>query len=236
MKTIIDNYEFITFKKDNAEFIFSTAKNDLNFNKDLKEGRDNLKLLQDYFNLKDVGYVNQIHSSIIQEYDGTVKSGDAIVTDKTNIGIGIFTADCVPVLIYDKNKNIAAAVHSGWKGTSGNITSKAISYLADRYGSCAKDLTVYIGPHNRECCYEFGDSAIYEYFGDIYKKDKSIYINNKLNLEKCIYYQLMDKEVSSENINTLDLCTYCSSEYKFYSYRRDKSSGRMFSFVVIRNN
>lgn len=236
MKTIMDNYEFITFKKDNAEFIFSTAKNNLNFNKNLKEGRDNLKLLQKCFNLKDIGYLDQIHSSIIQEYGGTIKAGDAIVTDKTNIGIGIFTADCVPVLIYDKNKNIVAAVHSGWRGTSENITGKVISCLTDKHGSCAKDLIVYIGPHNRECCYEFGDSAAYEYFSEIYKKDKSIYINNKLNLEKCIYYQLTNKGVPNQNITTLNLCTCCSSEYKFYSYRRDKSSGRMFSFVVIRNN
>lgn len=233
---LIDGYEFITFKQDDAEFVFSTSKNNLNFNKNLEKGKNNLKLLSKYFNLKNIGYVNQIHSSIIQEYDEIVnKDGDAIITNKKDIGIGVFTADCVPVLIYDKCKKACAAIHSGWKGTYKNICGKAIECLANKYGSKMSDLVIYIGPHNRKCCYEFGENIAHKYFGEYINRDNNVYINNKLNLEKCIIMQIMDKGVSIKNINTINLCTYCSREYEFYSYRKDKynSDGRMFSFVVI---
>lgn len=236
IKEIIDDYEFIKFEGDNkeVEFIFSTSKSDLNFNKDSKGGKDNLNLLCEYFNLKDVGYMNQIHSSNVVEYDGDIKDADAIVTDKTNIGTGIFTADCVPILIYDKKRKVSAAIHSGWGGTSKKIVNKTISTMTLKYGSDPLDLIAYIGPHNRACCYEFGEEYADKYFGEYINKDASIYIDNKLNLEKCIILQLIEIGVPKENIKLLGLCTYCNTDYKFYSYRKDKNEGRMFSFVIIR--
>lgn len=236
MKIIKDDYEFIKFEEDGAEFIFSTSKNNIDFNCHSAEGKDDLKLLCKYFNLLNVGYLNQIHSDIITEYDGSIKEGDAVITDKPDIGIGIFTADCVPVLIYDKNKKAAAAVHSGWQGTCKSISSKAVRTMIEKHNCKADDIIVYIGPHNRACCYEFGYDDAYKYFGEYIKKDPKIYVDNKLNLEKCIIQQLKGAGIPEKNINTLNLCTYCCSEYEFFSYRRDKdkSYGRNFSFVVIR--
>lgn len=236
MKTVIDNYEFITFKASGAEFIFSTSKNNLDFNFRSAEGKANLKLLCNNFNLLDVGYGKQIHSDVVNVYDGNVKEGDAVITDKKDIGIGIFTADCVPVLIYDKNKKAAAAVHSGWQGTYKSISSKTVKIMEDRFDSKADDLIVYIGPHNRSCCYEFGYDNACKYFGEYIKKDPSVYADNKLDLEKCIIKQLKGAGIPEKNINTLNLCTYCCNEYEFFSYRRekDKNYGRNFSFVVIR--
>lgn len=236
MKIIIDNYEFVNFKLGGAEFVFSTAKNSLNFNKNLDTGKDNLNLIGKYFNLINIGYMEQVHSDIVTEYDEKINKGDAIITDKRNIGIGVFTADCVPVLIYDRNKKVVAAIHSGWKGTLEAISSKTVESLINKYGCKPCDLIVYIGPHNRACCYEFGSALAYKYFGDYISKDQDIYVNNKLNLEKCIISQLANKGIPMENINTLNLCTYCSSEYEFFSYRREgnKNYGRMFSFAVIR--
>lgn len=236
MKTVIDNHEFITYKCGDAEFIFSTAKNNLNFNKNSEEGMENLKKLTTYFNLNDIGYLSQTHSSIIREYDGCDNTGDAIITHRRNIGIGVFTADCVPVLIYDKKKKVAAAVHSGWKGTSQSIARAAVNNLIDKYECNKEDITVYIGPHNRKCCYEFGHDAYMKFFNDDIYKKHDIYVNGKLNLEECIIIQLRSIGIPSENINTLNLCTYCNNEYEFYSFRREqnKSYGRMFSFIVIR--
>lgn len=236
MKTVIENYEFITYKYQNAEFVFSTAKNNLNFNKNTVEGKNNLNLLKKYFNLNEVGYLNQIHSDIILNYDGKQKDGDAIVTDRKNIGIGVFTADCVPVLIFDKKKNAVAAVHSGWKGTAKCIVSKTVHYMEREYGSCIEDLIIYIGPNNRVCCYDFGEELVNKFFNDPLYANNNIFVNGKLDLEKCIKLQLLKIGVSCKNINILKLCTSCSKEFEFYSYRREKekSYGRMFSFIFIR--
>jgi copper oxidase (laccase) domain-containing protein len=50
--------------------------------------------------------------------------GDAVITDLKGIAIGVKTADCVPILLYDRSKNLIAAVHSGWRGTSKNMLVK----------------------------------------------------------------------------------------------------------------
>lgn len=68
-KIAVEGYEFIKIDLPGAEAIFSTAKNDLSFNKSTDSGKENIKSLKRWFNLKTVGYLNQVHgcrSIIIQ--------------------------------------------------------------------------------------------------------------------------------------------------------------------------
>ena len=80
-------------------------------------------------------YIRQVHSSTIHVLsnddikDFIEKEGDAIITSKTNTAIGVFTADCVPVIIVDDVKGVVAAIHSGWRGTISSITKKTIEAL-----------------------------------------------------------------------------------------------------------
>ncbi|MBL4934970.1 peptidoglycan editing factor PgeF [Clostridium sp. YIM B02515] len=231
---LIKNYDFITTSCNDAKFVFSTAKENLNFNIKKKCGNDNLLSLKEWFNVSNIGYLNQIHSNLVYDYDGKVYEGDALITNEHKVAIGVFTADCVPILIYDKKKNVVAAVHSGWKGTIGGIVINTIIKMEKDYNSFAKDLVVYIGPHNRECCYEIGEDLAalfnnYELF-----KDEKIIINNKLNLEKCIITQLLSIGVLKENINSLKICTFCDENISLHSYRKEREqAGRMFSFVYL---
>lgn len=234
-KICIDNYEFLEYKVENANFIFSTAKGELNFNKSLEEGRNNIDKIKKWFEVEEVGFLNQIHSDKVFIYDNNVNSGDGLITNKKNVAIGVFTADCVPVLLFDKKNKIIAAVHSGWKGTLSCISVNALELLISEYGSNCEDIIVYIGPHIGGCCYEvgkevqnkFNDCKLYENLG--------IIRNGKLDLEKCIKKQLTNKGVKTENINSLNLCTFCSDEYELYSYRKCSINyGRMFSFVYLR--
>ena len=230
----IDNYEFIKFKYENAVILFSTAKDELNFNKNTEEGLQNLESLKVHYDLKSIGYLNQIHSDLIFNFDGNIKDGDAIITDKTKIAIGVFTADCVPVILLDTKKGILAAIHSGWKGTKALIVSKTIERLKENYGSKSVDIRVYIGPHIGGCCYEVSSELIEEFTSeDIYSNIK-INNENKLDLEKCILAQLMDKGIKKENVITTDTCTACNKQYELYSFRNSKNKqGRMFSFVYL---
>ncbi|ADZ20749.1 hypothetical protein BJV85_002298 [Clostridium acetobutylicum] len=229
----VDKYSFLEFKDDKFSLYFSTAENGLNFNINTEEGNDNIRNLKDWFNVKDVGYLKQTHSDIILNYDSDKEllEGDALITDKDNTLVGVFTADCVPVLLYDKSKNVMAAVHSGWKGTSDMIVKKTIIKMKQEFLSTASDITVYIGPHNKACCYEFGEEALSEFEGSGIYDISEIYKDGKLDLEKCIVKQCKSENVN--NIKCLNICTNCSKEYKMFSYRRDgKSAGRMFSFII----
>jgi YfiH family protein len=229
-----DNYEFIKFKYDNAVILFSTAKDGQNFNKNTEEGLLNLERIKEHYDLQAIGYLNQIHSDLIFDFNGKIKDGDAIITNKTKTAVGVFTADCVPVIIVDTTKGIVAAVHSGWKGTKALIVSKTLKRLQADYDVKAKDIRVYIGPHIGGCCYEVSRELIEEFTQeDIYSNIK-ISDDNKLDLEKCILAQLEKAGIKEENISTTNTCTACDQKYKLYSYRfSDNKQGRMFSFTYL---
>ena len=150
---------------------------------------------------------------------------------------GIFTADCVPVILVDTSKNVIAAIHSGWKGTNTLIVSKTIERMKETYGTLTKNIKAYIGPHIGGCCYEVSKELIEEFTSkEIYSNIK-ISDNNKLDLEKCIIAQLNEKGIKQKNIKITNACTSCSKEYELYSYRNsENNNGRMFSFVYIKYN
>lgn len=229
-----EGYEFINYSNSNAEFVFSTAKNNLNLSKNSKEGINNLENLKEWFELKEVGYLNQTHSDYIYVYDGKIHEGDAIITEEKNIAVGIFTADCVPILMYDKTNNVIAAVHSGWKGTEMGIASKTIDKLIKNYGAKAEDLVVCIGPHIGGCCYEVSEELIELFKNNSMYKDIDFHDGRKLNLKKCIIHQLKYKGVLEDNIHDVNICTFCNKEYETYSYRRNDKESRLFSFIFLK--
>lgn len=160
--------------------------------------------------------------------------GDALITDKKNVALGVFTADCVPILLYDNVNSVIAAVHSGWKGTLLDICGKTIDKMIKEYDVKAENLTVYIGPHNKGCCYEVGEEVAAKFTENQCYGKLPIMKNGKLDLEKCIISVLVEKGVIQSNINTLDICTYCNEEEKLYSYRKSEGSkGRLLSFVYL---
>ncbi|WP_373898517.1 peptidoglycan editing factor PgeF [Haloimpatiens sp. FM7315] len=235
----IDNYEFIEESLKDIEVVFSCAKGNLNFNKNSSSGLENLDNLKAWFNVEKVIYLNQIHSDEIKVYnkfshDNFIKmDGDALITKEVNVALGVFTADCVPVFVYDKKNKVVASIHSGWKGTYSLIVFKTIKKMISDYNSNVKDLMVYIGPHIGLCCYEV-DRDLSNKFTENKVFGDEVVEGNNLNLTLCIKKQCIKLGVDLENIITEDKCTYCCNE-EYFSYRRDKTSNRMFSFIVIRN-
>lgn len=230
----IDNYDFIKVKIGNAVMVFSTAKNKLDFSISSQEGKENLKKIEKWFNVKEVGYLKQIHSDKVFVYDKIIHEGDGLITNAQNTAIGIFNADCVPILIFDIKNKAIGAIHSGWKGTINKIANRAVEKMHLEYNTRPEDLKVYIGPHNRGCCYEVGDEVSKLFLKDEIYNNIKIIDDNKLNLEACIVKQLNSMGVKKENINSLGICTYCNNYLYLHSYRKNRNSyGRMFSFIYI---
>ena len=71
---------------------------------------------------------------------------DAFITDLRGVAIGVRTADCVPILLFDPVHRVIAAVHSGWKGTVLKISRSAVNLLGERFGTRPEDLQAVIGP------------------------------------------------------------------------------------------
>lgn len=232
-KVIIGKYEFIKINFQGATAVFSTAKDDLDFNRLGHIGKMNIQNLKKWFNLKDVGYLNQVHGSKSIIYKGNLENADGIITDVPNQAVGVFNADCVPVLLYDEKEKVAAAVHSGWRGTLSCIVLKTVEKLQKDFKSSPLNISACIGPHICSSCYEVGEEVIDKFKNSDFYKDKQIFRGHNLSLKECILYQLKYKGVRDENINCLDICTSCNTEYELYSYRKNRYEGRLFSFIYM---
>jgi YfiH family protein len=234
----IENYEFLTYDIDNGiEVGFSTAKNNLNFNKNLIQGRANLNNLKKWFQVNEIVYLNQVHGTKVYCYDGDVpivdSDGDGIVTKEKNVAIGVFTADCVPIILVDIKNKVIAALHSGWKGTLNNITSQGIKVMKENYDCDENYIKAFIGPHNKRCCYEVSKELIYTFKNCDLFKNQEINFGRNLDLQRCVEIQLINAGIKNSNIVCLNLCTHCSNK-KLYSYRKkEESHGRLFSFIFI---
>lgn len=233
--------DFITIDNDKFKIVFTNAERGRSFNRNTEEGVNELDSLKKEFNADDIIYLKQVHSNKILKYakdDINIRNneGDAIITDERNVIIGVFTADCVPIILIDEEKGVIAAIHSGWRGTFESITLKTIQKMKNEFKSNADNIKVYIGPHIRKCCYEVSEELKQSF---IEKKntinEEELFTGRNLNLEACIIDDLKKAGVRDSNINSLNLCTYCSDEIKLHSYRKSQGSyGRMFAFIILR--
>lgn len=182
--------------------------------------------------LENVIIQNQIHSDIINIVDSFQDNvtGDALITNKSNLGLAISTADCTNIYIYDSVNNIIAAVHSGWAGTEKKILLKTIKMLKNKFSSQPQNLYVYFGPSisqkNYEVGREFLDKFDEKYFNE---NDAKIY----LDLKRANFDMLIGENILPNNIEVSTICSFEDDNY--HSYRRDKNnSGRALGIISLK--
>lgn len=193
--------------------------------------------------LERITVARQTHSAnirIITEADAgkgvslesDITETDGLVTNCFGIPIGIFYADCVPVLLADKEAGVIAAVHSGWRGTAERISKNAVEIMKDRFGSKPENIKAAIGPSIGPCCFECGAET-----AECFDTEFVIKAENgklKVDLWRANRSILEDCGVKSENIDVFEECTMCSGE-DFYSYRRQReATGRMAAFIALK--
>lgn len=177
---------------------------------------------------------------LIVDYDVEPKIADAVITNRKDILIGIQVADCVPILLYDMQKNVVGAVHAGWRGTAQEILKKTIKAMMDRFCSIPSDIVIAIGPGIRWCCYGVGYEVIEAVekvtgYRDAKSKDYIMKKGEKycLDLPTANKYQALSLGIPLKNIWMSDECTFCLPE-KYYSYRYAKgTTGRQCGFIGI---
>jgi polyphenol oxidase len=162
---------------------------------------------------------------------------DAIITNQKNLPIAVLTADCVPILISDKNKNMIAAIHAGWRGAYKGIIKKVIKFMIKK-GCRSENMIAAIGPCITVKNYEIKQDFIKKFL----KKDKKNFIffkkiknKNYFNLNKYINFQL--KNLNVKNIDVINKDTF-NEKNNFFSARRSISRnesdyGRNISVIMI---
>ena len=91
--------------------------------------------------------------------------GDGLITDRAGILLGIRVADCVPVLLVDRERRAVAAVHAGWRGALSRVVEKAAGEMWRMFNSRPENLLVAVGPSIRKCCYEVGQEVVDAFSG-----------------------------------------------------------------------
>lgn len=161
---------------------------------------------------------------------------DALITDVTGICIGVSTADCIPILIYDPEHHAAAAVHAGWRGTVRRILRRAVSAMHRSYGSRPEALTAVIGPGISIDAFEVGDEVYEEFSAAGFSMDSISRREDKwhIDLKECNRSQLKDTGVKEENISVCGICTYSNADEYFSARRLGTASGRIYTGIILR--
>lgn len=164
---------------------------------------------------------------------------DAVITNLSNCCIGVSTADCVPVLLYDTKRNVVAAIHAGWRGTVQYIVRKTLLQMKQKYQTDAQNVIACIGPGISVEAFEVGDE-VYSSFADHGFPMQEIAHHNPstgkwhIDLWKANLWQLVTQGVLQQNIEVANICTWNNHQQFFSARRLGINSGRILSGIMIR--
>lgn len=165
---------------------------------------------------------------------------DAIITDLPRTCIGVSTADCIPILLYDDTKRVVAAIHAGWRGTVAKIAEECILIMQKRYECKISDIKAIIAPGISIDSFEIGDE-VYERFAEAgfpMKKIARRYPAEHdekwhIDLWEANRLQMIGCGVKAENITSVGICTYRHHDDFFSARRLGINSGRIFNGIMI---
>ena len=183
---------------------------------------------------------HQVHDCVVRRIDGpqqgVIEGVDAVMTDVPQLCIGVSTADCIPVLLYDSIHRAVSAVHAGWRGAVLRIVQKAVETMHDTYGTAPADLQAVIGPGISLDSFEVGDEVYDQFLSagfdmqPISRRDAKWHID----LPMCNRLQLMEAGIPSNNIQMTNICTYQQYDRYFSARRLGIQSGRIYTGILIK--
>lgn len=169
-----------------------------------------------------------------EERAKVIEGVDGIFTSMTGVCIGVSTADCIPIIIYDPEHHAACAIHAGWRGTVKRIASKAVAEMQTTYHSNADKLKAVIGPGISLESFEVGQE-VYDQFASagfdmngIAKQMGKWHID----LPECNRRELVAAGIPAENIKVSGVDTYTSNDF-FSARRQGINSGRIYTAIIM---
>ena len=218
-------------------------------------------------------YPHQTHQTVVrqitggfltlgkQQQDELLEGVDALVTDVRGVCIGVSTADCIPIIIYDPDHHAVATVHAGWRGTVARIAQKTVDVMRSTFNSIPSNLSAVVGPGISLKNFEVGDE-VYETFlqagfsmemiarqyhvvgqydnlhfnGEQFPNGKLSNCQMKwhLDLPLCNSLQLQECGLKKEKIQMSGICTFDQCDDYFSARRLGINSGRIFTGALLR--
>ncbi len=249
-RTNLVKHMFTTRVKGVSEFPFASLNLGINREDKIENVKENFKIV---CNVLDVSidslvFSNQVHGTNIKIVDDEdvceeilslhpEEGVDGLLTNKRDLTLCTFYADCVPIFFLDYKKKVIGLAHAGWRGTVGKIAGKMIDKMIETYDCNTDNILVGIGPSIGPCCYEV-DEIVYEKFNNNFTNLEKLLISNDkgkwfLDLWAANMLILKCKGILDKNITVSRLCTSCNND-KFYSYRKENGeTGRLAAIIHL---
>ena len=169
---------------------------------------------------------------------------DAMITNLPGVTIGVRTADCIPVLLYDPVKKAAAAIHSGWRGTVSKIIGKTVIKMQSTYASQPSDILAFIGPGICVDCFQVGEevalkfketgfdiNSLWSFRGP--KTGNGMEGGHHIDLKEACRQTLVESGLKNENIQITGLCTYDDNDLLYSARQEGIECGRNITYIKI---
>lgn len=192
-----------------------------------------------------VGRVRQVHGAhvhVVREdaiRSASPPDADAVITAVPGMAVAVVAADCVPILIADRDTGAVAAIHAGWRGTCARVVEATISALRREFGVDPARLVAAIGPSIGACCYEVGEDLLAAFSDAGFSPDERAGWFSRdgagrlrLDLWRANADQLRQAGVGADGVHVSGLCTRTHAGV-FESFRADgERAGRMAAIIV----
>lgn len=194
------------------------------------------------FHLKQVHGQEILSTKQIEDYknQNLPPQADGLWTDISNQALGVITADCIPLFLWDKNQSLVMGLHAGWRGVAGKILHQGLN-IFEKEGLSLKELRFAIGPHISQENFEVEEDVLQQILSSVNQKDtSSLFIGRNqgrflVNLLEILKLQIDSFGISRKQIIELPIDTY--SNQSFHSFRKDRGqAGRQISFIVKRGS
>ena len=178
-------------------------------------------------------WLNQVHGATVLSagdpaFDDVPPDADAIIASKAKAVIAVKTADCLPVLLCSRSGDEIAAAHCGWRGLAAGVLANTVAAMA----APPDDLLVWFGPAISQAAYEVG-AEVREAFVSVDGEAAACFESNDNGRWQADLYGLARLTLAAAGVTQIfggGLCTFTDSK-RFFSYRRERSTGRIVSFI-----
>lgn len=183
----------------------------------------------------DEAYVN----ACAEERQQRIENKDALITREKGVCLCVTTADCIPLLFYDKAHGVVATAHAGWRGTVGRIALKTLQRMHELYGTEGKDVLACMGPGISLAGFEVGDEVYLEFANagfpmeriSEWKRHSHKY---HINLWIANMLQFNEFGIPDRQIELSGICTYLRYQDYFSARRMGTESGRALTGIMLR--
>jgi len=177
-------------------------------------------------------WLEQAHGTLVANADnaGCLPQADACIARHRAAVCAVMTADCLPVLLCDKQGSVVGAAHAGWKGLAAGIIEATVQAMS----IAPQNLMAWLGPAISQDAFEVGEE-VRDIFMKYDSQTASAFIPGQSGKWFADIYALARLRLNALGITQIyggNYCTYRESE-KFFSYRRDGMTGRMGTFIWL---